>query len=375
MADSLQLFGNSQALERRARPRQRVLFSSLQVDDGNGGIVVNVSERGLAMQLVRNVTTSTLPRIRFRLSQSKSCIETAGRVVWMSESQKQAGVEFIALPDESRALIQEWISSIPPAHPSSARPVVVEKSIFAAPKPPVATPARPFSLVAPKVAAPSSQNQSQLSTATPLTAPLSDTSLIHGIRPTAQDIHAALWKPPFLGNSRGKVRAPFYVSYLESKRAKQRRAGQLVGILVLALIFPACLVYLALHFRGSTSGISSTEATVLANAPEKSSVSSASSVTPKSSALPAVDPASPLATAGLVLQVAAMKHEDNARALADFLRQMKFPVFVWRRADDHFFRVVIGPYVDSDTTLRVKNELKSQGYDTIVMPWKPTDRQ
>jgi hypothetical protein len=74
---------------------------------------------------------------------------------------------------------------------------------------------------------------------------------------------------------------------------------------------------------------------------------------------------------GFVLQVAAMKHEDNAEALAETLRQNNFPAFVFKRGTDPFYRVAIGVYGDTDSAVRVKNVLERQGSRAILRRWIP----
>ena len=74
---------------------------------------------------------------------------------------------------------------------------------------------------------------------------------------------------------------------------------------------------------------------------------------------------------GFVLQVAAMKQEDNADALAETLHQRNFPVFVFKRSDSSFYRVAIGVYGDADSALRVKDELEREGFNAILKRWVP----
>jgi cell division septation protein DedD len=54
---------------------------------------------------------------------------------------------------------------------------------------------------------------------------------------------------------------------------------------------------------------------------------------------------------GFVLQVGAMTHKENAEALAEALQRRNFPAFVSRREADGFYRVVVGPCTDVDSTL------------------------
>jgi Gram-negative bacterial TonB protein C-terminal/PilZ domain len=97
---------------RRSFPRQQVRsLSYIDLGDGNGGIVLNLSEGGLALQAVTSLMEDHLPRVRFQLSESRSWLETSGRITWTSESRKVVGIEFVNLPDTARNQIKEWISS------------------------------------------------------------------------------------------------------------------------------------------------------------------------------------------------------------------------------------------------------------------------
>jgi septal ring-binding cell division protein DamX len=74
---------------------------------------------------------------------------------------------------------------------------------------------------------------------------------------------------------------------------------------------------------------------------------------------------------GFVLQVAAMKHEENADALAGILRQKNFPVFVYERGADSYYRVAIGVYGDADSAAKVKDELERQSFKADLRHWEP----
>lgn len=90
---------------------------------------------------------------------------------------------------------------------------------------------------------------------------------------------------------------------------------------------------------------------------------SPTSVSPRSSISPHVP--------GFVLQVGAMKQESNADALSNSLKQKGFPVIVFRSTTDRFYRVGVGPYRDTATAARVKNELRAQNFESIVRRWVP----
>ena len=111
MPDTFQHVANLQASERRFHPRQQVLYSLIELEDDNGGIILNISESGLAMAAVRSLTTDPLD-MRFQLSQSSVWIKAQGRIAWTNASRQTAGVQFLGLPYEERILIRRWLASI-----------------------------------------------------------------------------------------------------------------------------------------------------------------------------------------------------------------------------------------------------------------------
>jgi len=72
---------------------------------------------------------------------------------------------------------------------------------------------------------------------------------------------------------------------------------------------------------------------------------------------------------GVILQVGAMRVENNATALVQDLKKKKFPAFVYQHGKDNLYRVGVGPYGDKDSSSRVKSELEKNGYKTITSKW------
>jgi hypothetical protein len=112
MPDTVQSAKNPGTPERRSHPRKQLWFPSLQLGDDNGGFILNISERGLAMTVVRSLPDDPAPHMRFQISQSNAWVETGGRIAWVSASKTTAGVEFVGLPYEGRIRIKNWISSL-----------------------------------------------------------------------------------------------------------------------------------------------------------------------------------------------------------------------------------------------------------------------
>ena len=68
----------------------------------------------------------------------------------------------------------------------------------------------------------------------------------------------------------------------------------------------------------------------------------------------------------IILQVAAVLHQDDALALAQALQQKKFPAFVIPPGSDKLYRVQVGPYPDNPSASNARQELESNGFKSII---------
>jgi hypothetical protein len=95
-------------------------------------------------------------------------------------------------------------------------------------------------------------------------------------------------------------------------------------------------------------------------------LAAASSKTP----VPAKSPAGtgdPLIPKGaIMLQVAAVLHQDDALALAQALQQKKFPAFVIPPGADKLYRVQVGPYPDNQFATNARKDLEANGFKSII---------
>lgn len=80
----------------------------MRLDSGDGGILCDVSEFGMAMHAVTAFVPDQQVHLRFELPNPRVRVEAAGRVAW-TDSVGRAGVEFVDLPERSRRLLQEWL--------------------------------------------------------------------------------------------------------------------------------------------------------------------------------------------------------------------------------------------------------------------------
>ncbi len=68
----------------------------------------------------------------------------------------------------------------------------------------------------------------------------------------------------------------------------------------------------------------------------------------------------------IVLQLAALKREGDALALADALHQKSFPSFVVTSTADSLYRVQVGPYADLQAANLAKQSLAHEGFNSII---------
>jgi len=112
--------------ERRVRPRYRpssVVY--VKVGTENGGIVLNISESGLQLAAGEVLKWNAALSLSLKLSYHSDPIEAVGQLIWLSESKRTAGFEFVSLTDDVRTQIRDWISleedaTVENSHPPKA---------------------------------------------------------------------------------------------------------------------------------------------------------------------------------------------------------------------------------------------------------------
>jgi hypothetical protein len=98
---------------RQARTHYRHELRTLTyvtLDEGNGGIIRNLNDEGVAVQAVAPLRVQQHVRVRFELRFPRLRVETHGQVTWASSSG-QCGIRFDELPARTRGQINEWIFS------------------------------------------------------------------------------------------------------------------------------------------------------------------------------------------------------------------------------------------------------------------------
>ena len=110
------------ALDRRQYPRHSpnaLVYVNLGAN--NEGMLLNLSQGGLAFQVVTPVERDARPRFLCVLGGEQR-LEAMGEVTWTSETRKTGGLQFTDLPEGSRKLIADWLVNLPLWLPAEAAP-------------------------------------------------------------------------------------------------------------------------------------------------------------------------------------------------------------------------------------------------------------
>jgi len=119
------------APERRHALRQKVNTPAFASFDGvTGGMILDLSEEGMAMQALAPLESHTLVPLHLSLGEPTAYLETTGYVAW-ADALGRAGVRFSDLPDEARARLREWLTVNASAPSWKAPRWVVHDSVFA----------------------------------------------------------------------------------------------------------------------------------------------------------------------------------------------------------------------------------------------------
>jgi outer membrane biosynthesis protein TonB len=98
--------------ELRQHTRRKLAgMAYVELTQDNGGILLNLSEGGFAIQSALVLSSREFPELRFQLPNMRGWLTGSGRVVWMSESKKEAGIQFLDLHEHARAQVRAWVSN------------------------------------------------------------------------------------------------------------------------------------------------------------------------------------------------------------------------------------------------------------------------
>jgi TonB family protein len=96
----------------RAHARRKILpIGYVELGQENGGILLNLSEGGLAVRSPLPLVSREFTGIRFQAPKSQAWLTASGRIVWLSDSKKEGGIQFTELPGDARQQIHKWASA------------------------------------------------------------------------------------------------------------------------------------------------------------------------------------------------------------------------------------------------------------------------
>jgi hypothetical protein len=306
------------------------LFVSL--DYFKSGLLLDVCEGGVAVASLVPRNLDEVISLAFDLPEGQGRVEGKAEIAWTRDSGHLTGVRFVDLDDCSRQKLGAWIcsraSQALPRSEEMAQPVFVTRSTYA------------------QVEASQESRENGAAVAESKLAPA-----------------------PILAAGKGDAKQLQILTEIGlSGGGKSRHTIELILAVVLlswALVF---LGYQMGSTGFSRAGREVTSGSKGAEAPSQAMVGSVE-------ASPA--PSQPLSTipsvsdAGVVLQVGAMKLEENADAMAKDLQKKNFPAFVFRHGGDRLYKVAVGPYGDTDATTPVKGKLEKEGFQPILKRWLP----
>jgi hypothetical protein len=98
-------------LERRQSPRKR--FENLlyvEVEPGNGGMVLNLSDHGFGFRAVKRVRSKADVKFAFNLDEKRR-VGGNGRIEWADKEGRVAGVQFTEVSDEFLGEMRNWMAN------------------------------------------------------------------------------------------------------------------------------------------------------------------------------------------------------------------------------------------------------------------------
>jgi hypothetical protein len=99
--------------ERRRNPRVTpTLLTYVSFGGSNGGMVLDVSEEGLALATALAVPDKQLLKIAIPSDQAHQLIEVTGRVVWISESKRRVGLQLVEPSASSQEFLRKWVATV-----------------------------------------------------------------------------------------------------------------------------------------------------------------------------------------------------------------------------------------------------------------------
>lgn len=107
MSQSQQTIESERRVHRRLDDQRASL---VELGGNNSGIILNISEGGMAVLVAEDLNGHGIGNLRFQAPEFEHWIETAAEIAWISDSKKQAGICFKGLSEAARTQLRAGIS-------------------------------------------------------------------------------------------------------------------------------------------------------------------------------------------------------------------------------------------------------------------------
>lgn len=77
---------------------------------GNGGFPINLSEDGASFQGVLPLHKDQDICIVFKLDGIEEMVAANAKIVWLTDTRKGGGLQFVTMTEFSKSLIRQWIA-------------------------------------------------------------------------------------------------------------------------------------------------------------------------------------------------------------------------------------------------------------------------
>jgi cell division septation protein DedD len=348
------VFGRRKMVEER-RQHQRLVPNAplfISLDDLKSGLLLDLCEGGLAVASLVPRSLDEVVVLAFDLPEGIGHVQAKAKIAWTRDAGHLTGVHFVDLDEISQQQLSEWISTGTNLRraplPETTDPGVVTRSTYAQ-----------------------------------VDAIRQDT----WDHPTTGSERSLLETPP-LGEGRREAAKSEPAAPPGRERTSKTRYS--VELFLAVVVLSWALVFLGYQMGSTGTSRRNREVTAAskeaeaASTPEFASTASLPATALAASALASATARPPKRTpvptsvaalvatsmdSGVVLQVGAMKLEDNAAAMAQELRKKKFPAVVFRHSGDRLYRVAVGPYSDVDSTAKAKGQLEKEGLKPLLLRW------
>lgn len=353
----------------------------IHLPSGNGGLVLDISEQGLQFRATSPVE-QTGP-INFSFTVHSNVVAGIGELVWFDQVKRTGGLRYTQLPYNALEQIRKWPQN------SNLRPDITQDLTLHIP-------------AQGEPAGPAAHRRGAHATFKSKVAAEFDRLLMKSSRSNGRET----WRSNFQ-NAVVKLQALSPAGYFQKQNQRLVKTMCAVGLGIVI----SSVVYF--HHRGTgellvrlgtrlSGGITSASPTPVVASPEPSLDNGSIDKSPAYQSIPDVEvaqatpaPVSPAAGKSaedisaaapavqdpdtvvrlpkpavgrtkLVVQVAALRAEGDARELTNRLRQENFQAFVGTLPEDPFYRVMLGPYTDAASARVVLGKLKRAGFDSFI---------